>query len=259
MIPLVSIITACYNAADFIEETIRSVQNQTFTDWEWFIVDDFSNDESVSIIAEFAQNDARIKLLPLKKNAGAAKARNMGIALAKGKYMTFIDADDVWKPQFLAENIARIAQSEGFMCASYEMYDATLNKKLGELIVPKYATYAAILKTNTISCLTAFIDISRLGKEFMPEIKYRQDMGLWLKYLKKINRVEGISERLAIYRIRKQSLSNNKANLLKHQWTFYRNVENLSILKSSYYFTIWMYYGSKKYWLLKSSKLKVER
>ena len=253
MNPLVSIITACYNAEDFIEETIRSLQNQTFTNWEWFIIDDFSEDASVSIIAEYAQKDTRIKLLPLKKNSGAAIARNMGIALAKGNYMTFIDADDVWSPHFLAENVARIAKSEGFLCASYEMYDATLNQKLGELIVPEYATYSAILKTNTISCLTAFIDISRLGKEFMPEIKYRQDMGLWLKYLKKINRVEGIRQNLAIYRIRKQSLSNNKINLLKHQWTYYRDVEELSLVQSSYYFTIWMYYGSKKYWLLKKS------
>lgn len=252
MIPLVSIITPCFNAEDFIAETILSVQNQSFTNWEWFIIDDFSEDTSVSIIAEFAINDARIKLLPLKKNSGAAVARNMGIALAKGNYMTFIDADDVWSNRFLAENVSRIDQSEGFLCASYEMYDATLNRKLGELIVPEYATYSAILKTNTISCLTAFIDISRLGKEFMPEIKYRQDMGLWLKYLKKINRVEGISESLAIYRIGKKSLSSNKANLLKHQWTFYRKVENLSVLKSSYYFTLWMYYGSKKYWSIKS-------
>lgn len=251
MIPLVSIITPCFNAADFIAETIRSVQNQTFADWEWFIMDDFSDDASVSIIAEFAQLDARIKLLPLKRNSGAAIARNMGIALAKGKYMTFIDADDVWSPNFLAENVSRIAKSEGFLCASYEMYDEGLNRKLGQLIVPEFASYSAILKTNTISCLTAFIDISRLGKEFMPEIKYRQDMGLWLKYLKKINRVEGIPESLAIYRIRKQSLSNNKVNLLKHQWTYYRDVENLSIAMSSYYFTLWMYYGSKKYWSLK--------
>jgi glycosyltransferase involved in cell wall biosynthesis len=252
MIPLVSIITPCFNAEDFIAETISSVQNQSFTNWEWFVIDDFSEDTSVSIIAKFAQSDARIKLLPLKKNSGAAIARNMGIALAKGNYMTFIDADDVWSPNFLAENVARIAKSEGFLCASYEMYDVSLKLKLGELVVPKYATYSAILKTNTISCLTAFIDISRLGKEFMPEIKYRQDMGLWLKYLKKINRVEGIQESLAIYRIRKQSLSSNKANLLKHQWAYYRDVEKLSILKSSYYFTLWMYYGSKKYWLLKS-------
>lgn len=254
MTPLVSIITPCFNAADFIEETIRSVQNQSFENWEWFIIDDFSEDNSVSIIAQYAQNDTRIKLFPLKKNAGAAVARNVGIALVKGNYMTFIDADDVWKPIFLAENIARIAQTEGFLCASYEMYDVTLKQKLGELIVPKYANYSDILKTNTISCLTAFIDISRLGKEFMPEIKYRQDMGLWLKYLKKINRAEGIQQSLAIYRIRNQSLSGNKINLLKHQWTFYRKIENLSVLKSSYYFILWTYYGSKKYWMIKSLK-----
>jgi len=251
MNPLVSIITACYNAEDFIEETLKSIQNQSFSNWEWFVIDDFSTDSSVSIIAEYAQKDTRIKLLPLQKNSGAAIARNRGIALAKGNYMTFIDADDVWLPQFLAENVSRIAESEGFLCASYEMYDATLKFKLGGVIAPKYATYSDILKTNTIGSLTAFIDISRLGKEFMPEIKYRQDMGLWLKYLKKINRVEGIQQNLAIYRIRKQSLSNNKINLLKHQWSFYRDVENLSVLMSFYYFTIWVYYGSKKYGLFK--------
>lgn len=252
MNPAVSIITACYNAADFIEETIQSIQNQSFTNWEWFIIDDFSKDNSVSIIADYAQKDPRIKLLPLKKNSGAAVARNVGIALAKGSYMTFIDADDLWLPEFLAENVARIAKSEGFLCASYEMYDETLKQKLGALIVPEYATYSAILKTNTIGSLTAFIDIARLGKEFMPEIKYRQDMGLWLKYLKKINRVEGIQQKLAIYRIRKQSLSNNKINLLKHQWSFYRGFANLSVLQSSYYFTLWMCYGAKKYWVIKS-------
>ncbi|MFA5298159.1 MAG: glycosyltransferase family 2 protein [Lutibacter sp.] len=251
MNPLVSIITPCYNAEDFIEETVRSVQNQTFTNWEWFIIDDFSTDKSLSILAGFAQKDVRIKLVPLTKNSGPAIARNIGIAQAKGNYMTFIDADDVWLPQFLAENVSKIVQSEGFLCASYEMYNAALTLKLGRVIAPKYASFSDILKTNTIGSLTAFIDISRLGKEFMPEIKYRQDMGLWLKYLKKINRVEGIQQSLAIYRIRKQSLSNNKINLLKHQWSFYRNVENLSVLKSFYYFTIWMYYGSKKYWSIK--------
>ena len=104
-----------------------------------------------------------------------------------------------------------------------------------------------ILKTNSISCLTAFIDIEKLGKEFMPEVLYRQDMGLWLKYLKKINYAKGIKETLAIYRIRDNSHSRNKKKLLKPQWLFYRKVENLNILISTYLMIVWAYRGLKKY------------
>lgn len=249
MSALISIITPCYNASKWIAETIKSVKNQTFTDWEWFIIDDCSTDNSVSVISKLIQNDSRIKLIELSENAGPAKARNTGIRLAQGKYLTFIDADDVWFSNFLSINLSRIEKSEGFLCASYEMYNETLSVKLGQLIVPKKANYADILKTNTVGSLTAFIDAEKLGKELMPEIPYRQDLGLWLQYLKKIKYVVGIQECLAIYRLRKNSHSNSKVNLLKHQWIFYRKVAKLSRLQSLYFFTIWVIYGLKKYYI----------
>jgi glycosyltransferase involved in cell wall biosynthesis len=249
MKPLISIVTACFNAASFIEYTIKSVKNQTIDDWEWIIVDDGSTDKSVEIINQLIEDDYRIRLIALNVNSGPAFTRNKGIELAAGKYLTFIDADDYWYPTFLEENLKRINQTQGFLCSSYEMYNESLSLKIGSLMVPKKVNYNSILKTNTISCLTAFIDIEKLGKEYMPEIRYRQDMGLWLKYLKKISYVEGIQECLAIYRIRENSHSRSKLNLLKHQWFFYREVAQLNWIKSLYFFSIWVFYGLRKYYI----------
>ena len=244
---LVSIITPSYNSSKFIEETIASVQAQTYSHWEMLITDDGSTDNSFEIIKKFCKKDSRIKLFSIK-NAGPAVARNNSIKHAKGKYIAFIDSDDLWMSEFLSTSIKFITKSEGFVFSSYKRCnETTLKEQYKDFIVPENVTYMDILKTNSISCLTAFIDIEKLGKEFMPEVLYRQDMGLWLKYLKKINYAKGIKETLAIYRIRDNSHSRNKKKLLKPQWYFYRHVENLSLVTSVYLMIVWGYRGFKKY------------
>ena len=248
MNPLISIITPNYNASKYIAATIESVQKQTYSNWELLIVDDCSSDNSVEIIKTFQKNDARIKLLELTQNAGPAIVRNEGIKQAQGNYLTFIDADDIWLPNFIEISLKKIKESEGFVFASYHRFNEDLEPCYKDFIVPSKVNYADILKSNSISCLTAFIDINKLGKFYMPEVLYRQDMGLWLKYLKRIDVAIGIKQPLAIYRIRKKSHSRNKLNLLKHQWKFYRNVAQLSILESMYYFLCWMFFGVRKYY-----------
>ena len=244
---LVSIITPSYNSSKFIEETIASVQAQTYSYWEMLITDDGSTDNSFEIIKEICKKDSRVKLFSIK-NAGPAVARNNSIKHAKGKYIAFIDSDDLWMSEFLSTSIKFITKSEGFIFSSYKRCnETTLKEQYKDFIVPENVTYMDILKTNSISCLTAFIDIEKLGKEFMPEVLYRQDMGLWLKYLKKINYAKGIKETLAIYRIRDNSHSRNKKKLLKPQWYFYRHVENLSLVTSVYLMIVWGYRGFKKY------------
>lgn len=244
---LVSIITPSYNSSKFIEETIASVQAQTYSYWEMLITDDGSTDNSFEIIKEICKKDSRVKLFSIK-NAGPAVARNNSIKHAKGKYIAFIDSDDLWMSEFLSTSIKFITKSEGFIFSSYKRCnETTLKEQYKDFIVPENVTYMDILKTNSISCLTAFIDIEKLGKEFMPEVLYRQDMGLWLKYLKKINYAKGIKETLAIYRIRDNSHSRNKKKLLKPQWYFYRHVENLSLVRSVYLMIVWGYRGFKKY------------
>lgn len=248
MKPLISIITPNYNTSKYIAATIESVQNQTYKNWELLIIDDCSTDNSVEIIKTFQKNDARIKLLELAENNGPAVVRNKGIKIAQGSYLTFIDSDDIWFPNFIETSLNKVKHTEGFVFASYHRLDEDLKPYYKDFIVPAKVNYSDILKSNSISCLTAFIDIKKLGKLYMPEILYRQDMGLWLQYLKTINIAIGIKQPLAIYRIRKRSHSRNKLNLLKHQWNFYRNVAQLSMLKSMYYFLCWMFYGIRKYY-----------
>lgn len=245
---LVSIITPSYNSEKFISETIKSVQDQTYQDWEMIIVDDCSTDTTTEIIRKIAKEDPRIKLLLLTKNSGPAIARNKGIDAVQGRYMTFLDADDIWFPDFI-ENSIQAIKTTGihFVFSSYKRSDESLNFVYSDFIVPRKVTYFDILKTNSISCLTAFIDIQVLGKKTMPEVFKRQDMGLWLKYLKEIPFAYGILEPKAIYRIRKNSLSRKKSDLLKYQWQFYRNVENLTVFQSCFYMVHWMYRGFMKY------------
>ena len=248
MSPLVSIITPNYNASKYIAATIESVQNQTYKNWELLIVDDCSTDNSIEIIKTLQKKDTRIKLLELPQNVGPAIVRNEGILQAQGNYLTFIDSDDIWLPNFIETSLNKVKNTEGFVFASYHRLDEELKPYYKDFIVPAKVNYADILKSNSISCLTAFIDIDKLGKLYMPEILYRQDMGLWLQYLKTIDVAIGIKQPLAIYRIRKKSHSRNKLNLLIHQWKFYRNVAQLSILESIYYFLCWMFYGIRKYY-----------
>ncbi|TGD58660.1 glycosyltransferase family 2 protein [Flavobacterium humi] len=244
----VSIITPTFNSAKYIAETIQSVQKQTYSNWEMIIVDDGSKDTTVGIIQNFMEDDHRIHLIQLHKNSGPAKARNEGIEKAQGDYMTFLDADDIWFPDFIASSIQAIRQTGiHFVFSSYKRSNENLEFVYSDFIVPQKVTYTDILKTNSISCLTAFVDIRTLGKKTMPEIFKRQDMGLWLKYLKEIPFAYGIQEPKAIYRIRENSLSRNKSKLLKYQWQFYREVEKLTIVQSIYYMAHWMYRGFMKY------------
>mgnify|MGYP001314999872 CR=1 FL=1 len=245
---LVSIITPSYNSAKFIAETIQSVQNQTHKSWEMIIVDDGSLDNTETIVTSILKKDSRIQFHKLSKNSGPAIARNTGIKIAKGNYLTFLDADDIWFKTFIENSIKTIKETQvPFVFSSYKRTNELLEFVYSDFIVPKKVTYKDILKTNSISCLTAFIDIETLGKKYMPLIKKRQDMGLWLQYLKEIPFAHGIQETQAIYRIRENSLSRKKLDLIKYQWQFYREIEKLNIYESIYYMLHWMYRGFMKY------------
>ena len=248
MTALVSIITPSYNSAKFIAETIQSVQNQTYQNWEMIIVDDGSSDETENVVLSIIQKDNRIQFHKLSQNSGPAVARNTGIEKASGDYMTFIDADDIWFPTFIENNIKTIQETGiPFVFSSYKRANEQLEFVYSDFIVPNKVSYSVILKSNSISCLTAFVDIKKLGKKYMPLIRKRQDMGLWLNYLKVIPFAHGIQKTQAIYRIRENSLSRKKSDLIKYQWQFYREVEKLNVFESSYYMLHWMYRGFMKY------------
>ena len=244
----VSIITPVYNSAKFIKTTIDSVLAQSYTDWEMILIDDGSSDCSIEIIENYISKDCRIKLLKNDKNSGPAISRNKGIEVAQGKYLTFLDADDIWLPEFLSTSINFMVENNyKFVFSSYRRVDENLNPLYNDFIVPTVVSYKNLLKTCPISCLTAFIDISSIGKYYMPAIAKRQDYGLWLSILKNIDYAYGIKEPLAIYRIRKGSVSRNKFKAMLYVWRVYRKVEKLNFFYSLYLLTCYAYNGFKKY------------
>lgn len=234
--PRVSVITPAYNAEATLAETVASVRQQQFQDYEHLIIDDGSSDLTAKIVEDISRLDSRVRLLRLDENKGAAVARNVGIEAAKGDFITFIDSDDLWLPHKLSKQIEFMeGQKIPFSYSAYERIDNSGNK-LGIVGVPEKVCYKELLKTCVIGCLTVAYDVRCFGKVYMPPIRMRQDYGLWLKLLKQIDFAYGITEPLALYRINKGSLSRNKIKAARYTWKVYRDLEKLGLIESGYYF-----------------------
>lgn len=247
---LISIITPCYNSEKYIEDTLNSVLAQTYTNWEWWIIDDASQDNSVKIIRSF--QDERIHLIALNENAGAAEARNIGIRNAKGRYLTFIDSDDLWLPEFLEKAQQFLFQNNAELAyAGYKRFDEDLKPLLADFPAEDHVDYKRILYNCPIPMLTALYDTKRIGKMEIPEVDMREDYAMWIEILKKIPEARAIPESLAIYRIRNSSYSRNKLLILRKQFDVYYKYLNLSLLQSFYYTFHWALNGLKKYEKLK--------
>lgn len=237
---LVTIVVPVYNAEKFISETIQTVQNQTYKYWELMLVDDKSSDKSVQIIRKYAQKDDRIKLIKNKQNSGAAISRNAGIDAAKGKYLAFLDADDLWHPHKLEKQVAFMREKDcAFSFTGYEFADATGKPNGKKVHVPVTITYKQALKNTTISTITVMFDLEMLLKVeiHMPDIRRGQDTATWWKILKIVPYAYGLDENLSIYRRNNATLSSNKYIALKRTWFIYRNIENLSLSQTIYCFT----------------------
>jgi teichuronic acid biosynthesis glycosyltransferase TuaG len=230
--PLISIITPNYNSEKFITDTIESVINQTYENWELIIVDDYSTDNSLHIIKQFVEKDARITLIKLSKNSGPAIARNMGIKTSKGNYIAFLDSDDSWFVNKLEKHLNFMEQKDiALSFTSYYSFDE--NKKDRKLINAKeFISYNNLLTNNYIGCLTVMYSVKHLGKVYFPDVLKRQDWALWLQITKNNVLAHGIKEPLANYTRRKSSVSSNKLNLLKYNWVVYRKFEKLNLVRS---------------------------
>ncbi len=246
---LVSILTPLHNSGNFVEDTIKSVINQTYTNWEMIIVDDGSMDEGPEIAKRYAEEDDRIKLFKNGCNLGPVFSRNRALVEAKGRYIAFLDSDDLWLPQKLTQQIC-------FMEANQYVFTFTAYYKISEnnrprsfQNVPSRVGYTNLLKTCPIGCLTVIYDTQVLGKLFMPVISKRQDYALWLKILKIIPFGYGFDEKLSVYRLRKSSVSSNKFKSAFYQWKVYREIERLNFFCSIKYFLHYALNGLLKTYL----------
>lgn len=235
--PLVSIITPLHNAEKFIAQTVKSVQSQGYMNWEHILVDDASTDNSVSIVESLVSSDPRSHLIKLEENKGAAFCRNRATEIARGDFIAFLDSDDLWHPRKLEKQIAFM--QSGNCAVSFTSYlhideaGKPLHKRIKAL---PNLSYKKQLRNNYIGNLTGIYHSKRLGKIMAPAIRKRQDWAVWLEAIRKSGEPAlGLQEDLALYRVRKGSISANKTKLVAHNFRFYRIHLGYSWIKSLFH------------------------
>ena len=231
----------------YIEKTIQSVIDQTYQNWELIIVDDCSTDNSVEIIESF--HDDRIRLLHNLENSGAAVSRNHAIREANGRWIAFLDSDDLWASSKLLAHLQFMLETGAVLSfTDYTVVDSDETVITDFVPNRKVYDYRTILKHCYIGCSTAIYDAEKLGRVYMPEnAEKREDFACWLSILRDGKTAECFHQSLTTYRVHTKSVSSNKMQMIKYQWNVYRKVEKLSIIKSAYYMMHWAIKGVLKY------------
>lgn len=240
---MISIVVPVYRAASYIAETIEMVIRQTYNNWELILVDDCSPDNSADIIhgMQSSHQDERIRLIRKERNEGAAKARNTGIEAAKGRYIAFLDADDIWLPEKLERELAFMKEKQAaFAFTAYEFGDGNARGTGKIVAVPEQLTYRKALTRTVIFTTTVMFDMTKLTKTQvqMPDVE-SEDTATWWKILKAGYVAYGLNEVLAIYRRPAKSLSSNKLTAIRRIWKLYRREEGLTIPVSLFCFCMW--------------------
>lgn len=246
---LVSIITPVYACEQYLAETIESVCGQTYPHWELLLADDCSPDGSAKIIDGYQRLDSRIRYIRLPKNGGAAAARNAALERAGGRYIAYLDADDLWMPNKLERQLAFLKETGAvFSCCDYEKIDSDGTSLQKTVRMPKEMTYEQYLRNTIIQTVGVIVDTEGVDRSLlvMPNVRRGQDAGTWMQILKTGIRFRGQNEVLAKYRRVPQSLSSNKLQAMKRTWYLYRNVEKLPLLKSIRCMMGWAWHASLK-------------
>ncbi len=244
---LVSIVTPAYKAARFVADTIRSVQAQTYTNWEMIVVDDCSSDDTCAVVEQFSESDVRVRLIRQQKNGGPAVARDTALMHANGRYIAFLDSDDLWFPTKLQHQL-RFMESVGAAISFTRFRRISEGGDVcGRLIsVPERLTYNQLLKNTAMATSTVLIDRQKTGS-FRMTRTYYDDYALWLDILKRGFIAHGLQEDLMRYRVVGKSVSRNKGKSALWVWRTYRHVEKLNIPHAAWCFVNYALRAFRKY------------
>ena len=243
---LVSIIMPCYNASAFLKETLDSVLAQTYQNFELLITDDCSTDDSVAVIRSFG--DPRIKLFHNEKNSGAAETRNRSIRHASGKWIAFLDSDDLWEKDKLEKHLNFMVEKGVALSMTYYRIMNAEGEIVKEYCPSKeFYVYKDVLKQCPLSCSTVIFDAEKLGKVEMPQAEKREDLAYWLLLMRGGEKAWCYPELLTTYKVHANSVSSNKAKMIKYQWRVYRRNERIGLIPAAYYLANWAIRGFLKY------------
>lgn len=241
---LVSVVMPTHNCENYILQSVDSVIRQTLSDWELQIVDDRSTDRTSEVLRPYLEKYPNIHYHVLPEHGGPAAARTEAIRRAGGKYIAFLDSDDLWTPDKLEKQTAFMERSGArFSCTAYRQMDADGNDLHTALIPPEKTDYRSCIRlSNPIGNLTAMYDQEALGKFEVPPIKKRNDFALWLQILKKTDHCYGLQEILGVYRLgRAGSVSHNKLAQAKYHWQLYHEIEGHGVVRSVYEIGCWAF------------------
>ena len=244
----VSVIIPVYNAEKFIVTTVNSVLKQSYNNLEVILIDDCSTDNTSSLIESI--NDDRVRYYKLEKNGGAAVARNKGINLAEGRYIAFLDSDDVWEQDKLQKQIIFMQENNSYFCYSGASTIDEGGNSLNKIRkVKPIVTYKKLLKNTMIITSTVVIDRNVTGQFQMANFRSGQDYSTWLMILRKFGSAKGINEPLARYRNTSNSLSSNKFKSVKQVYTIQRKQEKINAFSASFNTLCFILNAFKKHFL----------
>lgn len=228
MFDLVSIVMPTYNSSEFVVESILSIQAQTYANWELLITDDCSSDKTVNLIQNLASMDSRIKVFQLAENGGAGVARNYCIEKAAGRYIAFLDSDDLWAPDKLEKQLMFMAQlNRDFSFTAYNHIDIA-GDFLKKIDVPASVDHKSLLTGNVIATATVMIRREAFQDLNMPDFPRAQDFALWLKLLREVTNAYGLQEPLSDYRVTPNTGNRRKFFALKYLYNIFTQQERKS-------------------------------
>ena len=240
---LISIVMPVHNAEKYVMQSVESVKRQSYKNWELILVEDASTDKTPEILERLAKSDARIRLIKNEGEHGASYARNIGVAAATGRYLAYLDADDIWSRHKLQEQLAFMQKNGAvFTFTAYEFGDADC-KGTGKVVrVPAKLNYRRALSRTVIFTSTVMFDLGHIDRKliYMPHIK-SEDTASWWKVLKSGVTAYGLNKVYVIYRISGNSLSSDKIEALRRIWNLYRKSEHLSLPYSCFLFVGWAF------------------
>ena len=246
--PLISVIMPAYNAERFIEQAIRSVQEQTVRNWELIVVDDCSADKTAEQIRQLAAEDMRIIPVYSEINHGAAESRNIALRQCRGEFIALLDADDLWYPQKLEKQLEKAkATGADIIYTSYAMIDEQGQRCYSDFVAEETTDLKAMLLCNTIGCSTVMMKAKALsGQAFVSEF-YHEDYVMWLSLLKAGCKAVGVRDILVDYRVARGSRSFNKLKSAQNRWRVYRDYLKLPLIPSVKAMAGYAINGLKKY------------
>lgn len=246
--PLVSIVMPAYNAERLVAAAIRSVQAQTIQNWELLVIDGCSRDGTADVVARISKGDSRIRLAWNEVHSSVAQSRNKGLSMCRGKYVAFLDSDDVWYPDKLEKQIACLEENNAdLVYSSYAIVDHAGKQQCRNYIVPMTVSYEQLLEENVIGCSTVLLRRDCVEEIRFDESIFHEDYVLWLKLLRSGCKAVGVTEVLVDYFFHTDSKAGNKWNAAKHRWDIYHRHLKLPLWNSVRYFIQYAAHGLRKY------------